>query len=513
MLGAALVAAALARRDHPILRRWTDASSRGPAIVALLLSVLTCVLGLSYGAFVAGGSDAYGYVSQARLWRQGSLRTEIPLALEMPWRDGPQMLAPVGYVAAPTPGFIVPTYPPGLPIAMAALQSVVGEFGAYLVVPLTGALAVWWTYRLGILVAGPIAGMIAAAALFASPSFLLQLMLPMSDMPAMAWWLLAFVLAWRDERVALMTSGVAAAMAVATRPNLAALGIVLFALVIARPGIAAERIRRAALWGLPALIGPLFVAILNDRLYGSALRSGYGDASFLYSLDFFWPNVQRYTGWLLDTQTPFIVLGVMAVPLLRGHRRSARVAAWALLFAAIVVLSYLWYLAFDDWAYVRFLLPAYPMLLATAAAALVLLVRGPRSRTAAAAVIAAVIAYELSGTERAFGNAESERRYRDAAEAARQLPPEAVIISNLHSGSVRYYADRLTIRFERLQPDNYHEALAFLRAHGRVVYVMLDDAEVDLFKRLYSPVTDLSWLNAPPLWVVDGRVRLYRLPT
>jgi len=84
-----------------------------------------------------------------------------------------------------------------------------------------------------------------------------------------------------------------------------------------------------------------------------------------------------------------------------------------------------------------------------------------------------------------------------------------VVISNLHSGSVRYYADRLTLRYESLGVDEYGTALQYLRDRGRPVYAMLDETEVDIFRQRYRDVGDVSWLDKPPLVSPANRVYLY----
>ena len=66
-----------------------------------------------------------------------------------------------------------------------------GRDAVFLVVPVLGAAAVWLMFLLGSRVAGPTAGALAAVLFAASPIFLFQVVQPMSDVPATAWWLLA----------------------------------------------------------------------------------------------------------------------------------------------------------------------------------------------------------------------------------------------------------------------------------------------------------------------------------
>jgi hypothetical protein len=84
---------------------------------------------------------------------------------------------------------------------------------------------------------------------------------------------------------------------------------------------------------------------------------------------------------------------------------------------------------------------------------------------------------------------DGEARYRTAAEFIRSLPSNAVIISNLHSGSVRYYASRLTLRYEWIG----------------------DDGEIEAFRRTFQAVADLSWLDKNPLATPAKTVRLFAI--
>jgi len=341
--------------------------------------------------------------------------------------------------------------------------------------------------------------------LAASPIFLLYLMVAMTDVPVAAWWLAAVVLALKPQpRWRLLMSGVMTAVALLTRPNLVALAAPVAVLVGRGAGHRRELVSRLIAWGIPAALGAIAVAIANAVLYGSPLRSGYGDLQTLYSPRYTWTNLTLFTTWLVRTQTPFILLGIAAVS---WHAR------WCLAFAACVLASYLWYVPFDDWTFLRFLLPALPMLLATAAAALMAFAR--RVNLPGGSVVAAGLLLVCVGAwegRTAFSLARDEARYVAAAGEVRKLPPTAVVISNAHSGSVRYYANRITLRYEWLGADEYNEAVRTLRTRGHTLYALFDDYEVGEFRRRYAGVTDVSWLDRPPLGVINGRVFLYTVP-
>ena len=229
-----------------------------------------------------------------------------------------------GYRPGLEPGVIVPTYPPGLPLAMAAAAGIGGADAVYWVVPVLGAAAVWLTFLLGRRYADAGSGAAAALLVAASPVFLYQLVQPMSDVPVTAWWLLSL---WGAAAGRPFAAGLGAAAAVLTRPNLAPLAPLVDR---GRPGPCASSIPQAsgraamppscARCPLAAAAG--FLAWLNTRLYGSPLASGYGAASELFALANVPVNTGRYLRWLLETQTPFVLLGTRGA--VRRHGSGGR---------------------------------------------------------------------------------------------------------------------------------------------------------------------------------------------
>src|SRR5258706_8638610 len=168
--------------------RWLLRRLRRPLVMAPPLIVLLGVfVGVRYGSFAAAGSDSYGYVSQATLWRHGDLHIRQPWVEQMSWPQRDRSFAPLGYRPLSTgtgdaDGTIVPTYAPGLPMAMAVFLAVFGANGPFYVVPVLGALALWVTYLLGVeITRSPAVGACAAFLLLCSPVFLAHLMLPMAD--------------------------------------------------------------------------------------------------------------------------------------------------------------------------------------------------------------------------------------------------------------------------------------------------------------------------------------------
>ena len=186
--------------DGRWLHRWVARVLPWAVPVAVVLALY---LGVHYGSFAAAGSDSYGYVSQARLWLDGIPRVEQPWVQDFSWPNREWVFSPLGYRPFSPDGTIVPTYPAGLPMMMAVSLGVLGENGPFYVVPVAGALLLWFTYLLGREATGSkTAGALAALFLLASPVFLAHLLVPMSDVPAAAGWTLVAVLVLKQRALA-----------------------------------------------------------------------------------------------------------------------------------------------------------------------------------------------------------------------------------------------------------------------------------------------------------------------
>jgi hypothetical protein len=254
---------------------------------------------------------------------------------------------------------------------MAGLLRVFGTVGPFLAVPLFGTIAIFAVFLLGQRVGGNDCGLLAAALLLTSSIFLFQLKEPMSDVPVTAWWLLAIVLVTTAAPVGMLAGGFAATAAILTRPNLAPSPRYgnLHSQLLRLPA----RLLNAGLFSLGVIPGCIGVAVVNSKLYGSPLSSGYGDMSVLFDVDHFWPNLFRYSRWLIETESPFILLAGFGVILLHRAERqredathTTRPAGLSLLFVAFAVTlyaCYAFYLPFDNWTFLRFLLPGIALLL------------------------------------------------------------------------------------------------------------------------------------------------------
>lgn len=341
--------------------------------IACLAAIAALLVGLVLGAHVAGGSDSSCYLNSAQLLSQGAVGFDDPLARSAPWPHADQTFTPAGFTPSPADRFLlVPICSPGLSLAMAAFRT--ARLSPFLVVPLLGAAVVWLTFVIGRAVDRPTTGAAAAVLAMCSPTFLYQLVQPMSDVPATAWWLsaVACVLARRGARWPVY-AGLAVSAAILTRPNLAPLALVLVGyLALAGEGTA---VRRLASFAAGLIPGALLLAFVQRAMYGSPLATGYGSVGELMAVEHVGPNLHRYTSWLLGAHTPVLLLALAAPFAARGNR-----AVWLLLaLAATTLACYLPYTVFDDWWYTRFLLPAIPALILLSVMTAEALVRGAMS--------------------------------------------------------------------------------------------------------------------------------------
>jgi len=469
---------------------------------------------------VAAGADAYGYVSQVDLWLRGDLHIDQSFGASVPWPLARWTFTPLGYRPEPDGYRIVPQYAVGLPLLMAALKAVAGQCAIFWAVPLCGGALVFATYAIGRRIGRPIVGLAAAAIVATSPTLLFMLMAPMSDVPAAAAWTVSIAFALAESPLA---AGIAAGAAILIRPNLApAAGIVL--VWIAWRGTrygrlaAGQRLKRAAWFLAPAAAGALAVALVNARLYGSPFASGY-DLTDGFSASYILPNVKRYGWWLLTAETPFALAGLfsLAAPVMRvwRTRESREALPFFCAFAAFVWISYLVYVPWDAWWYLRFLLPVWPLMAIGTASLLSAAYRSPSRGLRTAAVVTVVgvcsIGIVQAVQREAFAIARGEAKYVEVARIVESLTdPGAVIVSAQHSGSIRYYAGRMTLRWDVGDPAWLDRTVEWLAAHGHHPYFVLEAQEIDALRARSDPTNMSARLDwAPMVSFRDGAIRMY----
>lgn len=521
---AGLTIAVLAHGVESSYRLWVRLTSRlMDRSMALALATIVGVGGVAYNTTAASGPDQYGYVSQADLWIAGDLRVPQPWAEHVPWPNKRWSFAPLGYRPVEEEGRWenVPTYSPGLPLLMAAAKAIGGQEAMFLVVPLLGALLVLTTWGIGCRLGSSRAGLIAAYLVATSPAFLLHVVVPMSDVPAAAAWALAVFCLMGGGLSGTMAAGVAAGVALLIRPNLLPLAGILGLYAVGRSAMQGrQRLAAAAAFGAPVLVAVGTIAAIYQSLYGSPFVSGYGRLTFAWSHVL--PNLRNYLAWFVETQTLLGLAGLAAVfvplrrfwPALSDRRVLVLIAA--LVFATWA--QYLGYLVFEHFRYLRFLLATWPFVmlgLASVALAFVRLGRpGVTLATAGVVLALGIVGWRDAARAGAFSDWRSDRRFVAAGLLARDMtPPNSAVFAMIHSGSLRYYGGRMTIRYDFLDPDWLDRGVSWLQEHGVAVYALLEDWELEPFAAHFPGQRLVAALDAAPVAVygTSDAVRLYDL--
>jgi hypothetical protein len=251
------------------------------------------------------------------------------------------------------------------------------------------------------------------------------------------------------------------------------------------------------------------------------LRSGYGSADELFALSNIGANVSRYVAWLMTT-SPMLLVAVIGFWRLRAERVTRALGG----FAALVIAAYLVYAVFDDWSYLRFLLPAlaaFAILTAIELAAWLDRAAGEAKPVLMFAIALSIVASSIwiSRSHDTFRLADQlERVEQVAAYIGANVEANAVIVAGEQSGSMRYYTRKPILRWEAATPEAIGRAIRELDQSSRPVYVVLDGWEEARFRSKYTsapeaaldwpPVLDAGTSNRTRLWRLSDRERFQR---
>jgi hypothetical protein len=384
---------------------------------------------------------------------------------------------------------------------------------------------------------------LAAAWVAWNPVYVAYAKQPMSDVPATALILAAGYLMMRAPP-SHAAAGVAAAAALLTRPAL-------LLVVGALAGNGARRqfahsgtlgMRFLLRFGAVCAVAVVVQLVVQWTLYGHPFQSGYGSAGLLFSLDRLPANLAVYARWTLATHG-WLWLIALALGLLLVRAAEPRVLAVSVALAAAV--PYLFYLEFDHWETLRFVLPGLVMLTIVGAAGVTASVHlldarwtamrpltriahpwwtrmsvragGARrnghgkqptaqgERNVEGRALGWVGALALVGCGAAFAFqsnrwldrhgtwrlAEVEARYPLAARWVREVTPQnAMVMAAQHSGSIRHYAGRFTLRWDVLKPEALLPTLRALHAQDIDVFAAFEGVELDRFRERFRAVLD-----------------------
>jgi hypothetical protein len=232
------------------------------------------------------------------------------------------------------------------------------------------------------------------------------------------------------------------------------------------------------------------------------------------------PSLARLAS-VVDRRPGVIAWGLALITFVVGVRGVGPRQRFALgLLAAFVVsvwLGYLCYLPFEAWWTLRFLLPAFPpMLILSVIGWRVALgwLRPTYRRVALGGIVLAVIAAHVRVVQReaVLGLWRGESDYVSAGSyLRRELPANAVVVSMLHSGSLRLYSGRLTLRYDWLPGMPLSRVVRVLTKRGYRPYILLAAVEEEPFRARFR-LSDAADAPGTVIAVLERsgiRARLY----
>lgn len=491
---AAILLAIRMRLGVGVLAEWL---LRMALVTAIALSVATW---FRFLLTTIGGADSYGYVSASQLLRSGRLVDPQPIAEWLAAANRLALASPLGWAPAADASGIVPIYPLGLPYVMALFGAVGGANGVFFVAPTAGLITLWLVHRVAREWYDALTALFAVALVAWNPLIITYAKQPMSDVPATMWVMLALFLALRPTGASAFGAGLAAGAAVLTRPAL----MIAAALIplIAHRG---DSPWRRAMFGAAGLAaGVALLMALQQRMFGTPLSTGYGAMSALFSFDHVTTNLRIFVtqGWTVTGALWIagLILGMIAA-------RPEPRAKPAMIFAAVAV-PYLFYIPFDHWETLRYVLPGIVPLTILAADGLVHFARWPRNHAATTAIACTCIAITVGLSERLLRRssvwevASLEARYPLAGDWVNiNTPANSVVMANQHSGSLRWYGKRQTLRWDFIAAADLATTVRDLTQHGATAYVALEGDEVEMFESRFADV--IEELNVDHV----GRVR------
>jgi hypothetical protein len=464
----------------------------------------TALLGTSfyvnqhYNQRFIGAVDWYGYYQEALLLKSG----RVTLPLELPVDEFPSVV-PLGFNAL-ADGRVVPQYPPGYPLLLAAAMVFHLEFYLMPLVGLASSLVLFGLVR-------DLTGDKWTAGLYAVlwaffPIVTFGSTTLMSDLVAALFLMLTY---WLYRRGQVFWSAFAMTFALCVRPT-NGLFLVVFAVPLLRD-------RKLIRYGLCLLLPGLVYGYYNYRFFGAPWRTGYADIRTDLVPGLFFPHLDFYLQQIFLQFSPLVLLLALG-GFTRPRGEKFFFLAW---FAAFLLFYSFWRSGGSDrWWWCRFLLPGFApgFLLSALGFSRVRtwlderLAAGPR-RLAAHLVLFAVIGvtpvyYVKFGlAQRDLWSTNKGRDYYQVVKLTEKIvPPGGYVGSVEFAGSHRLYTQLGSFC---TMHDNSPKLVAHLLAQGRPVYIL-----VEPWNKSHVVVQELlGRFTATKLQVIDlwGGIALYRL--
>jgi hypothetical protein len=375
---------------------------------------------------------------------------------------------------------MVPTYAMGLPLFILGMSHLTGwDQAANATIWLHAMLSLVILYWLSIVMglSHPLA-FLGTIVLGLSSIFIFMSLQAMSDVPALAWCSFAVLTSWLSRKNArwAVIAGTAFSVCVLLRPT----NILLIFPVAAALGLDGKRWLWFLTGGIP---GGVFQAVVNEQLYGRVVATGYGDARWLFRLEYILPGVLAYAQWLPVMLTPavFFVARIPFQRSLRGDRRQITLIVWT---AAFLGFYAFYFHTHENWTYSRFALPVFSALIILMLLAMRETFSGFSVKlrwTFGVLMVIFVTGWNALWLTRLHVLPEGREEVYGAAAiwANENLPSNSVILAMQTTGALLYYTKFTFVRYEQFNRDTFRNVEQACVASGRPIYAMLFPHETE----------------------------------
>ena len=133
--------------------------------------------------------------------------------------------------------------------------------------------------------------------------------------------------------------------------------------------------------------------------------------------------------------------------------------------------------------------------------------------TTAAVTVGVMVVHGWSVSIRSgvFRQRQGDARFARAVEYARRLPERSILISNAHSGTLRFYTGRDVLRFEGIRARDLDTAVEHLRKNGYQLFLIGDVFEIEEFRTLFTATNTVRAAYGQPRATFAG-VEVYDVP-
>jgi len=496
--------------------------SKLPPLIGLAGLVVYGSMMILWTGYGLGGCDSYGYGSLAKMVTKLKATESIKELSEFNLsQDYADLFIPPCYLHGPKPGTISNVFSIGLPLQAAAAASIFGwDVGPYLVSPLSVTLSMLLLYLIG-LELGLSRKLSAAGGVLLGlfPTVVSHGLVLMSDAPTMFWSAAAVFAALRSRKNPhwVIASGFAFSVVILTRSMNV---LLLFPIFFALP-ISIKSLIRFVLGGLPAAV--LFFAY-NWAAYGSPLKMGYiviGQQGY-FGLSGYMTVLSQYIYWISTQMSPTALVFWAATVINKSiqWRDRALIISW---FATHYLFYCLQNFRFDDdahWWFTRYMLPAMPavilgfLLTIQYITNLIAASIDNGDKRAIGKFVAPLLLFPVLVTSVAqihrYGThlvgAGMEERKNATRMAGEIIPQKSLIVSSEYSGTVKYYIDRYSLRYDHLSPGQWDIVKDRVKEKGYQLYALLfyEDEPRLAQKRIPGKWTLIdTYYRHTTLWKID----------